>query len=136
MATGHSSAVVGISVDFEVNSKNGLRQILLGLDKTVEPNLVTWSIRFALNERDKKGDAWTTRVKLNVSVESIHNNVAEIASKTGLSMEQTTYLLTDAAKEAKAAQAAKDSATTPQAKAAAKQQVAASKKTVEAVFDQ
>jgi len=136
MATEHKSAVIGIKVDFEVSSKNGLRQVLLGLDKTVEANLDTWSIRFALNERDKKSDGWTTRVKLNVEVKSIHNNAAEIAAKTGLTMEQTTFLLTDAAKAAKAAQAAKDSATTPETKASAKKQVADSKEVIEGVFEE
>lgn len=136
MATGHASNVIGISVDFELVAKNGLRQILLGLDKTVEAALVTWSIRFELNERDKKADAWARRVKLNVSVKSIHNNLAELAAQNGLTIEQTTYLLTTAAKATKDAQAAKDAATDAQSKAAATKKVEASKEKVEEVLNQ
>ena len=136
MATGHTSNVIGVGVIIEVNSKNQLRQILLGLDKTVEPNLVTWSIKFDLNEREKKADAWATRVKLNVVVKSINNNLAELASQNGLTIEQTTYLLTTAVKATKAAQAAKDSATDAQSRAAAKQKVEASKAVVEEVLNQ
>jgi len=134
MATGHTSNVIGVSVDLEVVAKNGLRQILLGLDKTVEAALVIWSIRFELNERDKKADAWARRVKLNVAVKSIHNNLAELAFQNGLTVEQTTYLLTTAAKATKDAQAAKEAATDAQSKTAAKNKVEASKEKVEEVL--
>ncbi len=135
-STGHTSNIIGISVDLEVVAKNQLRQILLGLDKTVDSALVTWSIRFELNERDKKADPWARRVKLNVSVKSIHNDLAQLAAQNGLTIEQTTYLLTTAAKATKDAQAAKDAATDAQAKAAASKKVEASKEKVEAVLTQ
>lgn|GEM_PF-4185189 len=133
-STKHTSNIVGVSVDLEVVAKNQLRQILLGLDKSMDGALVTWSIRFELNERAAKTDSWARRVKLDVAVQSIHNNLAELAAKNGLTDQQVTYLLTAAAKATKDAQAAKDAAKDAAAKAAAATKVAASKEKVEAVL--
>ena len=73
-------------------------------------------------------------MKLDVAVKSIHNNLAQLAAQNGLTVEQTTYLLTTAAKATKDAQAAKAAAKDAVAKAAAAKKVEASKEKVEAVL--
>jgi hypothetical protein len=60
--------------------------------------------------------------------------LAELAAQNGLTLEQTTYLLTTAAKATKDAQAAKDAAKTAAEKAAAAKKVSDSKDKVEAVL--
>jgi hypothetical protein len=102
MAT--TATVIKLKVHFELNTPNGLRRVIFGLEKdATSGNVVVWKIDFQLFERDKKtvpfGDAIVT---LNVEVDKALNQKAEKAAK-GLSPGQSAHALGPAADDAKAA---------------------------------
>jgi hypothetical protein len=102
MAT--TATVIKLKVHFELNTPNGLRRVIFGLEKdATSGNVVVWKIDFQLFERDKKtvpfGDAIVT---LNVEVDKALNQKAEKAAK-GLTPGQSAHALGPAADDAKAA---------------------------------
>ena len=89
--------VVGIKVKFELNSKNGLRRVVFGLEKDTQGDDVQWKINFELYERDKKSDPYSDPlVSLDVEVDT------KLASKAdGLTPRQAAHALGPAADDAK-----------------------------------
>jgi hypothetical protein len=100
------SQVIKLKVHFELNTPNGLRKVIFGLEKDATAgNIVKWSIDFQLFERSKKTDPWGDAiVTLNVDVEKKLFPKAEAASQ-GLTPAQSAHALGPAADDAAAAEA-------------------------------
>ena len=100
------STIIKLKVNFELNTPNGLRKVIFGLEKdATAANIVKWSIDFQLFERSKKSDPWGDAiVTLNVDVDKKLFPKAEVASQ-GLSASQTAHALGPAADDAAAAAA-------------------------------
>jgi hypothetical protein len=98
------STIVKLKVNFELNTPNGLRRVIFGLEKDATgANVVVWTINFQLFERAKKTDQYTDPiVSLDVEVDKALIPKAERASQ-GLSPAQTAHALGPAADDAKAA---------------------------------
>ena len=98
------STIVKLKVNFELNTPNGLRRVIFGLEKDATAgNLVVWTINFQLFERAKRTDPYTDAiVTLNVEVDKALFPKAEKASQ-GLSPAQSAHALGPAADDAKAA---------------------------------
>ena len=100
------STIIKLKVNFELNTPNGLRKVIFGLEKDATAgNIVKWSIDFQLFERSKKSDPWGDAiVTLNVDVDKKLFPKAEAASQ-GLSASQSAHALGPAADDAAAAAA-------------------------------
>ena len=98
------STVIKLKVNFELNTPNGLRRVIFGLEKDTDPNnVISWTIHFQLFERTKKTDPYTDAiVTLDVQVDQALNSKADKASK-GLTPGQSAHALGPAADDAKAA---------------------------------
>ena len=99
------SNVIKLKVHFELNTRNGLRRVIFGLEKdATSGNTVVWTIDFQLFERAKKTDPYGDAiVTLNVEVDKALNSKAEKAAQ-GLTPAQSAHALGPAADDAKAAQ--------------------------------
>jgi hypothetical protein len=99
------ATVIRIKVHFELNTPNGLRRVIFGLEKdSTAGNIVTWTIEFQLFERAKKSEPFGDPiVTLNVEVDKALHQKAEKASK-GLTPGQSAHALGPAADDAKAAE--------------------------------
>ncbi len=98
--------IVGIKVKFELNSKNGLRRVIFGLEKDTQGDDVLWKINFQLFERDKKSDPYgDALIDLDVVVDARLNKKAEDTAHNGLSPAQAAHALGPAADDARAAAA-------------------------------
>lgn len=98
-----SSTIIKIKVRFELNTPNGLRRVVFGLEKDTQGSIVTWKIDFQLFERKKKSDPFGDAiVTLNVEVQKELHDKAEKAAK-GLTAKQSAHALGPAAEDAKAA---------------------------------
>ena len=105
MAT--KATVIKLKVNFQLNTPNGLRRVIFGLEKdaTGGNNVVVWTINFQLFERAKKSDPFGDAiVTLDVEVDKALNAKAEKAAK-GLTAGQSAHALGPAAEDAKAAEA-------------------------------
>jgi hypothetical protein len=104
MAT--KATVIKLKVHFELNTPNGLRKVIFGLEKdATSGKTVTWTIDFQLFERAKKSDPFGDAiVTLNVEVDKALNAKADKAAK-GLTAAQSAHALGPAADDAKAAEA-------------------------------
>ena len=100
------STIIKLKVNFELNTPNGLRTVIFGLEKDATAgNIVKWSIDFQLFERSKKSDPWGDAiVTLNVDVDKKMFPQAQAASQ-GLSAAQSAHALGPAADDAAAAAA-------------------------------
>jgi hypothetical protein len=98
------STIVKLKVNFELNTPNGLRRVIFGLEKdATAANLVVWTINFQLFERAKRTDPYTDPiVSLQIEVDKALFPRAERASQ-GLSPAQSAHALGPAADDAKAA---------------------------------
>ena len=98
------STIIKLKVHFELNTPNGLRKVIFGLEKDATAgNVVSWSIDFQLFERSKKSEPWGDAiVTLNVDVDKKLFPKAEKASQ-GLTPGQSAHALGPAADDAKAA---------------------------------
>jgi hypothetical protein len=106
MATKATKAtVIKMKVHFELNTPNGLRRVIFGLEKNATSGTtVTWTINFQLFERAKKTDPYGDAiVTLDVDVDKALNAKAEKAAK-GLTAGQSAHALGPAADDAKAAE--------------------------------
>ena len=104
MATATKATVIKIKVNFQLNTPNGLRRVIFGLEKDTKGDVVSWSINFQLFERAKKSDPFGDPiVSLDVDVDKALNAKAEKASK-GLTAPQAAFALGPAADDAKAAE--------------------------------
>jgi len=104
MAT--TATVIKLKVNFQLNTPNGLRRVIFGLEKdATSGTTVQWTINFQLFERAKKSDPFGDPiVSLDVEVDKALNAKAEKASK-GLTAGQSAHALGPAAEDAKAAEA-------------------------------
>jgi hypothetical protein len=98
------SQIIKLKVHFELNTPNGLRKVIFGLEKdATAANLVKWSIEFQLFERSKKTDPWGDAiVTLNVDIDKKLFPKAELAAQ-GLTPPQTAHAIGPAADDAAAA---------------------------------
>ena len=98
------SSIIKLKIHFELNTPNGLRKVIFGLEKDATVgNVVSWSIDFQLFERSKKTDPWGDAiVTLNVDVDKALFPKAEKAAQ-GLTPGQSAHALGPAADDAKAA---------------------------------
>jgi hypothetical protein len=96
--------VVGIKVKFELNSKNGLRRVIFGLEKDTQGDDIIWKINFELFERIKKSEPYgDALIDLDVEVDTQLNKKAEDTAHNGLTPGQAAHALGPAADDAKAA---------------------------------
>jgi hypothetical protein len=99
----NKSTVIKIKVHFELNTPNGLRRVIFGLEKDTQGQIVVWTINFQLFERAKKADPFGDAiVTLDVEVDKTLQDKAEKASQ-GLTPGQSAHALGPAAEDAKAA---------------------------------
>ena len=98
------STIIKLKVNFELNTPNGLRKVIFGLEKdATQGDVVSWTINFQLFERAKKTDPWGDAiVTLNVNVDKKLFPKAEAASQ-GLTPGQSAHALGPAADDARAA---------------------------------
>ena len=98
------STIVKLKVNFELNTPNGLRRVIFGLEKdATTADLVVWTINFQLFERAKRTDAYTDPiVSLQIEVDKKLFPRAEAAAQ-GLTPAQSAHALGPAADDAKAA---------------------------------
>ena len=109
--------VVSLSVDFELNTTNGLRKVVFGLEKDTVGEEVTWQIHFTLFERAKRTDPFgDPLVKLDVKLKTALFKKADTLAQSQPSAQQSAQLVGPVAEDAKAV---KD-AVTPAEKALAK----------------
>ncbi len=105
-ATEPKRTIVGIKVKFELNSKNGLRRVIFGLEKNSQGDEILWNINFALFERGKRSDAYgDALVDMTVELDTELNKRAEDTAQKGLTPGQAAHALGPAAEDAKAAAA-------------------------------
>src|SRR5215469_9645477 len=77
-AAGGGPAVAGttiaIKVSFELDTLDGLRKVMFGLEKDMKGTDPIWTIHFQLQERVKTTDSFTNIVTLDVTVddEALH----------------------------------------------------------------
>jgi hypothetical protein len=103
-AGGPKRIVVGIKVKFELNSKNGLRRVIFGLEKDTQGDDIIWKINFELFERIKKSEPYgDALIDLDVEVDTQLNKKAEDTAHNGLTPGQAAHALGPAADDAKAA---------------------------------
>jgi hypothetical protein len=97
--------VIGIKVRFTLTSKNGLRRVVVGLEKDSEGEEVHWLMDFQLFERQKKseefGDAF---IELQAGLDTTLNKKAEAVAQHGLTAGQAAHALGPAADDLKAAE--------------------------------
>jgi hypothetical protein len=99
----NTATTVKVKVHFELNTPDGLRKVIFGLEKDTQGTKVIWTIHFELFERKKKSDPLgDALVTLDVEVQKALHTQAEKASK-GLNAKQTAHALGPAAADAKAA---------------------------------
>jgi hypothetical protein len=99
------ATVIKLKVNFQLNTPNGLRRVIFGLEKdATSGNVVQWTINFQLFERAKKSDPFGDPiVSLDVEVDKALNAKAEKAAQ-GLTAGQSAHALGPAAEDAKAAE--------------------------------
>lgn len=94
--------VVSLKVDLVLNSREGRRRIVFGLEKGVDGDTVEWRVIFKLFERTSKLDEYgEALVTLDVYLESALNAMAESAANSGLTPAQAKHALGPAADDAK-----------------------------------
>jgi len=94
--------IVGIHVKFTLNTPEGLRRVTFELRKSVDNDLVTWTIDFQLFERAKKTDPFgDALVDLQVEVDVKLNDEAESMADNGMNKKQARHALGKAADAAK-----------------------------------
>lgn len=99
------SSIIKIKVRFELNTPNGLRRVIFGLEKDTQGSIVVWKINFQLFERAKKTDPFGDAiVTLVVEVTKELHDKAEKASKA-LTPGQSAHAIGPASEDAKAAKA-------------------------------
>ncbi|MBS1810268.1 MAG: toll/interleukin-1 receptor domain-containing protein [Acidobacteria bacterium] len=96
--------ITALKVRFILNNRDGLRQVIFGLEKMVQGDEILWKINFQLFERLKKSDAFNDAlVDFSLAVNSSLNAQAERAASQGLTPGQSAHALGPAADAQKAA---------------------------------
>jgi hypothetical protein len=93
--------VIAIKVQFELDTLDGLRKVMFGLEKDLKGTDVIWTIHFQLQERTKTSDDFTNVVTLDVTVDEPQKPSAEVAAQVGLTPAQSAHALGPAADDAK-----------------------------------
>jgi len=98
--------VVSLAINFELNTTNGLRRVIFGLEKDTKGNQVEWQIHFSLFERAKRTDDFGPAiVKVDVDVKTeLHPN-AEALAHSKPTPEQAGEVVGPVAEDAKALKA-------------------------------
>ena len=97
-----AGTVIAIKVRFELDTLDGLRKVMFGLEKDMKGTDPIWTIHFQLQERAKTTDSFTNIVTLDVKVdEQALHPAAETAAKSGLTTTQAAHALGPAAEDAK-----------------------------------
>lgn len=98
--------IVSISVQFELDTPDGLKKIVFGLEKDTDTDQnSTWTIHFALSERTDTTKDFQLVVSLDVKVKTALFGAAEATAKSGLTPNQAAFAMGPAASAANAAQA-------------------------------
>ena len=99
--------VIGIKVHFVLNTLDGLRRVIFGLEKNTQGTQIKWTINFQLFERAKKTDDFGDAiVDIDVEVDTDLNDKAEAtAHQNSLTPPQSAHAVGPAADDAKAAKA-------------------------------
>jgi hypothetical protein len=97
--------IIAIKVHFTLNTRDGLRRVIFGLEKDTQGNTIVWKINFQLFERAKKADPFGDAiVDLDVEVDSALNPQAEkVAAQPTMTPGQSAHALGPAADDQKAA---------------------------------
>lgn len=105
VATANTSnrTIIAIKVNFQLNTPDGLRRVIFGLEKDTQGDVIAWKINFQLFERSNKTDDFGDAiVTLDVEVDSQLNSQAESAAVNGLTASQSAHALGPAADDAEA----------------------------------
>jgi len=105
--SGMQRIVIGIKVHFVLNTVDGLRRVIFGLEKDTQGTTIKWTINFQLFERQKKTDPFGDAiVAVDVEVDTALNQKADkTAQSKKLTPPQSAHALGPAADDAKAANA-------------------------------
>lgn len=98
-----AGSTIAIKVSFELDSTDGLRKVMFGLEKDVKGTDDIWFIHFQLQEKQNSSDAnFTNVVTLDVLVDdkALHP-AAQAAADNGLTPPQAAHALGPAADDAK-----------------------------------
>lgn len=98
--------VIGIKVHFVLNTLDGLRRVIFGLEKDTQGTEIKWTINFQLFERQKKTDDFGDAiVDVDVEVDTdLHAKADTIAHSRSLTPPQSAHAVGPAADDAKAAE--------------------------------
>jgi hypothetical protein len=98
-----ADATIAIKVQFELDTLDGLRRVIFGLEKDTKGTDEIWFIHFQLQEKQAATDAgFTNVVTLDVLVdEQALHPAAEAAAANGLTPPQAAHALGPAADDAK-----------------------------------
>jgi hypothetical protein len=98
--------IVSLAVNFELNTTNGLRRVVFGLEKDTKGTDIEWQIHFSLFERAKRTDAFGDPiVKVDVDVHTSLNGAAEQLAQSKPTPEQAGEIIGPVAEDAKALKA-------------------------------
>jgi hypothetical protein len=98
--------VVSIAVNFELNTTNGLRRVVFGLEKDTKGTDIEWQIHFSLFERAKRTDDFGDPiVKVDVDVKTSLAAAAETLAHTKPTPEQAGEIVGPVSEDAKALKA-------------------------------
>jgi len=98
-----TGSTIAIKVSFELDSKDGLRKVMFGLEKDVKGTDDIWFIHFQLQEKQSASDTdFTNVVTLDVLVdEQALHPAAQAGAENGLTPSQAGHALGPAADDAK-----------------------------------
>jgi hypothetical protein len=98
--------VIGIKVHFVLNTLDGLRRVIFGLEKDTQGTEIKWIINFQLFERQSKTDDFGDAiVDVDVEVDTdLHDKAEATAHQNSLTPPQSAHAVGPAADDAKAAQ--------------------------------
>lgn len=94
-------SVVKLHVQFQVNSPDRLRTVLVRLDKRTEEDAVAWNMNYSLREREKKTQEYRPIAQVEVDVGRSLHAQAERAANKGLTVAQAQYAIGPAAHKVK-----------------------------------
>jgi hypothetical protein len=99
--------VIGIKVHFVLNTLDGLRRVIFGLEKDTQGTEIKWTINFQLFERQNKTDDFGDAiVDVDVEVDTdLHAKADATAHSNSLTPPQSAHAVGPAADDAKAAAA-------------------------------
>ena len=83
--------IVALSVRLEVVTPDKLRKIIFGLIKGTDDGMVTWTINFELNDREKKTEEFGKVIDLDVEVKTKNFELAAVTAEKGLNRPQVEH---------------------------------------------